>query len=75
MKPQRNRGLKNRVAFSNSIKKELSEEFEKLVAETGYNKSKLLDGSVYLLLELYKKEGLQGIRDILRRIEQQKDPE
>jgi predicted DNA-binding protein len=53
---QKNRGLKNRVAFSNSISKELYEKFEELAKETQITKSKLLDRAIELLLESYGKK-------------------
>ena len=49
-----NRNLKNRVAFSNAIDKELHVAFEQLHKETRIPKSKLLDEAVQLLLGKYK---------------------
>ena len=49
-----NRNLKNRVAFSNAIDKELHVAFDQLHKETRIPKSKLLDEAVQLLLEKYK---------------------
>ena len=49
-----NRNLKNRIAFSNTIDKNLFEAFEQLHKETRIPKSKLLDEAVQLLIEKYK---------------------
>jgi hypothetical protein len=50
-----NRGLKNRVAFSNAIDKALYEKFELLAQETRIPKSRLLDEAIQLLLKKYNK--------------------
>lgn len=50
----KNRGLKNRVAFSNSIDKKLSKGFDQLKENTRIDKSKLLDEAIYDLLIKYK---------------------
>jgi hypothetical protein len=44
-----NRGLKNRIAFSNSIKTELYQWLKQYSEETGIPVSKLLDKSIELL--------------------------
>ncbi len=48
-----NPNLKNRVAFSNAIEKELYEKFDQLQKETRVPKSKLLDEAIMLLLKKY----------------------
>lgn len=48
-----NRNLKNRVAFSNAVEREIYEAFEKLHLETHIPKSKLLDEAIKLLLQKY----------------------
>ena len=48
---QNKRGLKNRVAFSNAIDRELYNALEQLHRETRIPKSKLLDEAIELLLE------------------------
>lgn len=50
----KNRGLKNRVAFSNAIEIKLAEAFEQLHKETRIPKSKLLDEAIELLLIKHK---------------------
>lgn len=65
----KNRGLKTRKAFSNSIKIDLDRAFNKIMKETNYQKSKLLDAGVYLLNEFYKEKGYVGIRDLIRKAE------
>ena len=50
-----NRGLKNRKAFSNSIKKELYHELKSLSDETKIPMSKLLDEAIKDLVEKYNK--------------------
>jgi metal-responsive CopG/Arc/MetJ family transcriptional regulator len=53
-----NRGLVTRSAFSNSIRKDLAEQFDELHKKTEIPKSKLLDQAIQLLLEKYStKEG------------------
>lgn len=51
----KNRGLKNRVTFSNAINKELHERFIELSKETKIPKSKLLDEAIEDLLKKRKK--------------------
>ena len=46
-----NRGLKNRVAISNAIDKELYAKLKTYSEETGIPMSKLLDKAVKMLLE------------------------
>ena len=46
-----NRGLKNRVAISNAIDKELYAKLKDYSEETGIPMSKLLDKAVKMLLE------------------------
>ena len=46
-----NRGLKNRVAISNAIDKELHTKLKAYSEETGIPMSKLLDKAVKMLLE------------------------
>ncbi|MBB6731898.1 ribbon-helix-helix domain-containing protein [Cohnella zeiphila] len=48
-----NRGLINRKAISNSLRKDLADKFEELHLNTDIPKSKLLDQAVTLLLEKY----------------------
>ena len=50
----KNRGLKNRIAFSNAIETKLYEAFNQLHKETKIPKSKLLDEAIALLLQKYK---------------------
>jgi predicted DNA-binding protein len=48
-----NPSLKNRVAFSNAMAKELYEKFEQLQKDTRIPKSKLFDEAIELLLKKY----------------------
>lgn len=48
-----NRGLKNRVPFSSTLKTELDTKFNDLSVITLIPKSKLLDKAITLLLESY----------------------
>lgn len=50
-KQSTNRGLKNRVAISNAVDKELYERLKSYSAETGAPLSKLLDRSIKMFLE------------------------
>ncbi|RBP57160.1 ribbon-helix-helix protein [Alkalibaculum bacchi] len=54
-KSLKNRGLKNRVSFSNAIDKILYEKFDLLAQETRIPKSRLLDEAIELLLKKYDK--------------------
>lgn len=50
-----NRGLKNRIAISNAIDRELYEKLKKYSEETSIPMSKLLDKSIKMFLEsVYK---------------------
>lgn len=51
----KNRGLKNRIPFSNAIDKTLYEKFDLLAQETRIPKSKLLDEAIELLLKKHNK--------------------
>lgn len=46
-----NRGLKNRIAISNAIDRELYEKLKKYSEETSIPMSKLLDKSIKMFLE------------------------
>lgn len=50
----KDRGLKTRTPFSNSLKTELLEELKKYSEETGIPLSKLLDKAVTMYLESIK---------------------
>lgn len=50
-----NRGLKNRVAISNAVDKELWQQLKKYSDDTGIPISKLLDKSISLFLKSTKK--------------------
>lgn len=52
-----NRGLKNRVAISNAIGKELYEQLKRYSNETGIPISKLLDKAISLFLESVRGHG------------------
>lgn len=49
----KDRGLKTRVPFSTTLKKELAPKFDELKARTRINKSLLLDEAIELLLAKY----------------------
>lgn len=51
----KNRGLKNRIAISNAIDKELYEKLKKYSEETSIPMSKLLDKSIKTFLESVRK--------------------
>lgn len=52
----RNKDLKNRIRFSTSLNKELSQKLEDLSKSTRIPKSKLLDEAIELLLHKHNKE-------------------
>lgn len=52
----RNKDLKNRIRFSTSLDKELSQKLEALSKSTRIPKSKLLDEAIELLLFKHNKE-------------------
>nr|WP_302660413.1 ribbon-helix-helix domain-containing protein [uncultured Clostridium sp.] len=52
----RNKDLKNRIRFSTSLDKELSQKLENLSKSTRIPKSKLLDEAIELLLLKHNKE-------------------
>lgn len=55
---QQNRGLKNRIAFSNAIDKELYNQFVELSKMTRIPRSKLLDEAIEDLLNKYKSRNI-----------------
>lgn len=51
----KNRGLKNRIAISNAVDRELYEKLKKYSEETSIPMSKLLDKSIKFFLESVRK--------------------